>query len=161
MLQSKLRCCICCNGVYLCGKGLLPMFHLCFLGTRCNCVYLDVAYISHIRCMCVFRCFFKCFSSMFQVFHMSLHCNCWIWMFQKQILGVSSFLTFCCIILVCLLLNIGGAFIDAAAGSFWIGGVARPISSCHLDGLDIVWSAWDGVQRTVRRDVQTQILPKI
>jgi hypothetical protein len=50
------------------------MFHLCFLDACCNCVYLDVAYVSHICCMyfirtlcivaMVFKCvFLVCFSS--------------------------------------------------------------------------------------------------
>jgi hypothetical protein len=32
--------------VYVCCKGLLPMFHLCFLDICCKCVYPDVAYVS-------------------------------------------------------------------------------------------------------------------
>jgi hypothetical protein len=70
--------------VQVCCKGLLPMFHMCFLDACCKCVYLDVAYVSHIRCMCfiwmlrivaiVFKCwqvfFFKFFISIFQVFHL-------------------------------------------------------------------------------------------
>jgi hypothetical protein len=39
--------------VYLCCKGLLPMFHLCFGDVCYKCVYPDVAYVSHI--------YFKCF----------------------------------------------------------------------------------------------------
>ena len=34
---------------FRCFRG---MFHLCFLDACCKCVYLDVAYISHIHCMC-------------------------------------------------------------------------------------------------------------
>jgi hypothetical protein len=51
-------------------KGLLPMFYLCLLDACCNCVYPNVAYVSHIRCMCfiwllrmvamVFKASFKC-----------------------------------------------------------------------------------------------------
>jgi hypothetical protein len=39
--------------VYLCCKGQLPMFHLCFEDVCYKCVYLNVAYVSHI--------YFKCF----------------------------------------------------------------------------------------------------
>jgi hypothetical protein len=54
---------------------------LCFFGRMLQLCYLDVAYVSHICCMCfiwmlrmvamVFKCVsgvFKCFRSMFQVF---------------------------------------------------------------------------------------------
>jgi hypothetical protein len=34
------------------AKGLLPMFHLYFLDACCKCIYLDVAYVSHICYMC-------------------------------------------------------------------------------------------------------------
>ena len=80
-------------------KLLFPMFNLCFSDAFCNCVYLDVAYVSHICCMCfirmlrmvamVFKCvsgvFFKCFRSMFQVFQLpsNVCCNHCISMFQK------------------------------------------------------------------------------
>jgi hypothetical protein len=54
---------------------------ICVFGRMLKCVYLDVAYISHICCMCfiwmlhmfakVFKCFqeknFKCFRNMLQV----------------------------------------------------------------------------------------------
>jgi hypothetical protein len=36
--------------VYVCCKLLFSMFYL-FLGVCCKCVYLDVAYVSHICCM--------------------------------------------------------------------------------------------------------------
>jgi hypothetical protein len=38
--------------VHVCCKGLLPMFHLCFLDACCKCVYLNVVYVSHKCCMC-------------------------------------------------------------------------------------------------------------
>ena len=67
--------------VYVYCKCLLPMFYLCFSDACCKCVYLNVAYVSRIRCMCficllhmvavVFKCFqlffSKCFRSNFQV----------------------------------------------------------------------------------------------
>jgi hypothetical protein len=49
--KSRSGYCICCKVVHVCCKGLLPMFHLCFPDTCCKCVYLDVAYVSHICCM--------------------------------------------------------------------------------------------------------------
>ena len=36
--------------VHVCCKLLFPMFHLFFSGLCCKCVYLDVAYVSHICC---------------------------------------------------------------------------------------------------------------
>jgi hypothetical protein len=36
----------------VCFECFRGMFHLCFSDACCKCVYLDVAYISHIRCMC-------------------------------------------------------------------------------------------------------------
>jgi hypothetical protein len=69
--------------VYLCYKGLLPMFHLCFGDICCKCVYLDVAFVSHICCrhfICMLRMFamiFKCFQKLFLVF-------------QKHVSSVSS-----------------------------------------------------------------------
>ena len=68
--------------VHICCKGMLPMFYLCFLDACCKCVYLDVAYVSHIRCMCFIwmlhfvAMVFKYFQVFFQVF-------------QKHILSVS------------------------------------------------------------------------
>jgi hypothetical protein len=38
--------------VHVCCKGLLPMFHLCFLDACCKCVYLNVTYVSHKCCTC-------------------------------------------------------------------------------------------------------------
>ena len=52
-------------------KLLFPMFNLCFLDVFCNCVYLDVAYVSNICCMCFIRMLridamvFKCVSGVF------------------------------------------------------------------------------------------------
>ena len=85
--------------VHVCCKLLFPMFHLCFLDACCNYVYLDVAYVPHICCMCFIRMlrmvamvfkrvsgvFFKCFISMFQVFQLpsDVCCNHCIWIFQK------------------------------------------------------------------------------
>jgi hypothetical protein len=38
--------------VHVCCKHLFPMFHLFFSDVCCKCVYLDVAYVSHIYCKC-------------------------------------------------------------------------------------------------------------
>ena len=38
--------------VHLCCKRLFPMFHLFLLDVCCECVYLDVVYVSHICCKC-------------------------------------------------------------------------------------------------------------
>jgi hypothetical protein len=38
--------------ILVCCKLLFPMFHLFFSNVRCKCVYLDVAYVSHICCKC-------------------------------------------------------------------------------------------------------------
>jgi hypothetical protein len=72
--------------VHVCYKGLLPMFHLCFPNACCKYVYIDVAYVSHIRCMCfiwmlrMVAMVFKCFQVFFQVFQLPSDyiCNCCI-----------------------------------------------------------------------------------
>jgi hypothetical protein len=74
--------------VHVYCKGLLPMFHLCFLDICYKCVVLYGCCIWLQWFSSVFRCFFfKCFKNMFQVFHLpsDVCCNCCIWMFQKQI----------------------------------------------------------------------------
>jgi hypothetical protein len=38
--------------VHVCCKLLFSMFHLSFLDVCCKCVYLNVAYVSHICCKC-------------------------------------------------------------------------------------------------------------
>jgi hypothetical protein len=62
-------------------QASVPNVSSVFSDVRCKCVYLDVAYVSHVYCKCliwklhmftiVFRCFFtcfcKCFRHMFQV----------------------------------------------------------------------------------------------
>jgi hypothetical protein len=62
-----------------CFKCFRGIFHLCFPDACYKCVYLDIAYVSHIRYMCFiwmfasdcngfqvfFMCFFICFISMF------------------------------------------------------------------------------------------------
>jgi hypothetical protein len=41
--------------VHVCCKLLFLMFHLFFSDVYYKCVYLDVAYISHICCNCLSR----------------------------------------------------------------------------------------------------------
>jgi hypothetical protein len=58
----------------VCFECFRGMFHLYFPDACCKCVYLDVAYVSHIRCMCfnwklhMVAMVFKCFQVFFQVF---------------------------------------------------------------------------------------------
>jgi hypothetical protein len=142
--------------VHVYCKGLLPMFYLYFSNACCKCIYLNVAYVSHIRYMCFIWLLymvvmvFKCFQVFFQVF-------------QKQVLSVRS--AFICILQLlyldvskadrvlylfslpsttssrCVLLPApAGHLYDAAAGSFRIGG-AVPFPSCRSDGASPTRSA--------------------
>jgi hypothetical protein len=51
-----------------------PQYFICFSDIRCESVYLDVAYVSHIcyKCfismLCIFTMVFKCFKMFLQVF---------------------------------------------------------------------------------------------
>jgi hypothetical protein len=59
--------------ILVCCKLLFPMFHLFFSNISCKCIYLDVAYVSHICCKCfIWMCYvyngFKCFSDVLQMF---------------------------------------------------------------------------------------------
>jgi hypothetical protein len=92
--------------VHICCKLMFPPFHLFFPDVRCKCVYLDVAYVSHIYCKCFIYmlhmfhiyivnvlstcciCFtmaFKCFYVFLQVFYLpsDVCYNCCMWIFQK------------------------------------------------------------------------------
>ena len=53
--------------VHVYCKCLLPMFYLCFPDVCCKCVYLNVAYVSHICCMC-FIWMLRMFAIVFRVF---------------------------------------------------------------------------------------------
>jgi hypothetical protein len=53
--------------VHVCCKSLLPIFHLCFSDAWCKCVYLDVAYVLYIRCMC-FIWMLRMFAMIFKIF---------------------------------------------------------------------------------------------
>jgi hypothetical protein len=85
-------CCICCNGCTLMLQRSVTNVSSVFWDVCCKCVYLDIAYVSHIvfyldvAYVCndfqVFSggFFIKYFRSMFQVFHLSsfLCCKCCI-----------------------------------------------------------------------------------
>jgi len=64
--------------VHICCKFMFPMFHLFFFSdVRCNCVYLDVVYVSFICC--------KCFICML---HMSALISSVLQVFQTHILNI-------------------------------------------------------------------------
>ena len=57
--------------VHVCCKGLLPIFHLCFIDACCKRVYLDVAYVCNGFQMLLgvfFQTFQKHVSSVLSVF---------------------------------------------------------------------------------------------
>ena len=70
-----------CFECFRCFRG---MFHLCFPDACCNYVYLDVAYVSHICCMCfiwmlrmvamVFKCVSGVFSSVSEACFKCFNC---------------------------------------------------------------------------------------
>ena len=67
--------------VHICCKFMFPMFHLFFfLDVCCNCVYLDVVYVSYICC--------KCFIWMLHMF-----CNGYTRVFLTFQMYVASVLT--------------------------------------------------------------------
>jgi hypothetical protein len=82
---NRSGCCICCNGYTPMLQAFVPNVSSVFSYVCCKCVYLDVAYVSHIYCKCflwmlhmfcngfsnVSMCFCKYFGCMFQVFHLS------------------------------------------------------------------------------------------
>jgi hypothetical protein len=81
--KSRSGCCICYNGYTHMLQVSVPNVSSVFSDVCCKCVYLDVAYVSHICCKCfiwilhmfcngfsnIFRCFCKCFRC---VFYLSL-----------------------------------------------------------------------------------------
>ena len=48
--KSRSKCCICCNGCTLMLQTSAPNVSSVFSDVCCKCVYLDVAYVSHICC---------------------------------------------------------------------------------------------------------------
>ena len=116
--------------VHVCCKCLLPIFHLCFPDTCCKCVYLDVAYVSHIRCMCfiwklcMVAMVFKCFQMFFQVFQKHVSsvltafrrmCATFVFRCFKSRSNVAFLLpTFCCIVS----LDVGRASITSREQTF-------------------------------------------
>ena len=78
--KSRLGCCIYCNGCTRMLQRSVTSVSSVFWDVCCKCVYLDVAFVSHVSCMCFiwmlrmfakvfkyFQVFFKCFRSMLQV----------------------------------------------------------------------------------------------
>jgi hypothetical protein len=69
--KSRSEYCICCNSCTCMLQASIPNVSSVFLDVCRNCVYLDVAYVSHICCnyfIWIFRMFamvFKCFRCMF------------------------------------------------------------------------------------------------
>jgi hypothetical protein len=67
--------------LYTYVASVCPYCFICFPDACCKCVYLGVAYVSHICYKCFiwmlcmfaifFKCFFSCFRLIFQVFHLS------------------------------------------------------------------------------------------
>jgi hypothetical protein len=162
--------------VHVCCKGLLPIFHLCFLDAYCKCVYLDVVYVSHICCMYfiwifhMFAMVFKCFHVFFQVFHkhVSSVLSAFRRMLQLQLLHLDVLKADQVLHLSsspsttsyrCVLLALARHPYDAVPGSFRIGGAA-PFPSCHSGEAGPAWSARHGVQRaSVRPDIRALTLP--
>jgi hypothetical protein len=75
MLQNKSEYCICCNSCTRMLQSFVPNVSYVFRTYCCKCVYLNVAYVSHICCKCfiwilhIFAIAPKCFSgAFFQVF---------------------------------------------------------------------------------------------
>jgi hypothetical protein len=88
--------------VHICCKFLLSMFHLCFYAC-CKCVYLDVAYVSHIdyKCFIWMLCMFaSVFHVFLQVFHthilnVSFVFRCMFQVFHRNVLKLDGYCTFC------------------------------------------------------------------
>jgi hypothetical protein len=55
--------------------SICPQCFICFLDVCCKCVYMDVAYVSHMCCKCfictLYKYFCKCCRRIFQSFHLS------------------------------------------------------------------------------------------
>jgi hypothetical protein len=75
--KSRLGCCICCNGCTLMLQIFVPNVSSVFSDVCCKCVYLDVAYVSHI--------YFRCF-----IWMLRTCCN-GFQVFQTYVSNVSSF----------------------------------------------------------------------
>jgi hypothetical protein len=138
----------------VCFECFRCMFHLCFSDACCKCVYLDVAYVPHICCMCFIWMFAYGFNG-FQVFSEAcFKCfNCLqtyvaivvFWCFKSRS-GVASLLpTLCCIISP-----------SADRASIWHRGRVLPnrrryasFPSCRSGGAGPTWSAKRSVNLSV------------
>jgi hypothetical protein len=142
--------------VHVCCKGLLPMFHLCFLDACCKYVYLDVLYMFQTYAACVlsgccvwlqwfssvFRCFFQVFEK-----HVSSVSSAFVRMLQLLYLDVSKVdrvlhlsSSSSATSSRCVLSALVKYPYDATAMSFRIGG-ATPFPSCCSGGTGSAWSA--------------------
>jgi hypothetical protein len=125
------------------------MFHLCFPNVCCKCVYLDVAYVSHISCMYFIwmlqwflSIFFMCFRSIssvstaFRRMLLLLYLDVSTIDRVLHLLSPPSTASSQCVLPVP-----AGHPYDAAARSFRIGGAAPlPLLSLGRHG-HLVWSA--------------------
>ena len=131
--------------VHVYCKGLLPMFHLCFSDACCKCVYLDVAYVLHIRCMCfiwvlhmvaiVSKCVACVFLQVFQkhVSSVSTAFRCMLQLFYLDVSKVNWMLHLSSPPSAASSLSEpAGHTYNAAAGSFRIGGVQRETGPAPL-----------------------------
>jgi hypothetical protein len=65
--KNRSGCCICCNDCTRMLQTSVSNVSSAFSDVCCKCVYLDVAYISHIFCKCLSRCCI-CFAMVFNCF---------------------------------------------------------------------------------------------
>ena len=82
LLQSRSRCCICCNACTRMLQASISNVSSVFSYACCKCVYLDVAYVSHICCNVLYGCC-VCFAMVFKCFHVFLQ------VFQTRVSSVS------------------------------------------------------------------------
>jgi hypothetical protein len=61
--------------IHVCCKLFFPNFSVVFPDVYCQCIYLNVAHVSYICCMCFIwmlhiflQCYFQAFSGVLQVF---------------------------------------------------------------------------------------------
>jgi hypothetical protein len=138
-----------------CFRCFTGMFHLCFSNACCKCVYLDVAYVSHISCMC-FIWMLQWFSSIFFMCLRSISSVSTAFRRMLQLLYLNVLRVDRVLHLSsppstassrCVLLVPAWHPYDAAAGSFRIGGAAPlPLLSLGQHGR-LAWSARNRVQR--------------
>jgi hypothetical protein len=82
--KGRSRCCICCNGCTRILQAFVPNVSSIFLDVCCKCVYLDVAYFTHMFASVLSECC-VCFAMVSSVFQMSFRC-----MLQVLYLNISK-----------------------------------------------------------------------